>query len=212
MRILILSDSLSLPREKPEACSFEDTWPEQIRQTGNIIHQVSIGGATSSDIYRQCSYHASFNPDVVIVQVGIVDCSPRFLSKTEQQILRKIPVFGKKLIQVMNKKWIRKIRRLTYTSIELFAKNIHSIIQYFKNSQFIVIGIVPPDSRYEDQMPGITRNIFLYNEVLEKAKASFISLQNMPQKGVMIDHHHLNNLGHKYIAGEIEKILSSEKL
>jgi lysophospholipase L1-like esterase len=210
VRILILSDSLPLPRVKPESCFYEDTWPELIRQA-NIIHQVSIGGATSSDLYRQCPYHVSFNPDVVIIQVGIVDCSPRFLTKTEQEVIKKIPVLGKELIRLMNKRWIRRTRSLTYTRIQLFKNNIQSMIQYFKNSRCIVIGILPSNSQYEHQLPGATKNINLYNKVLEEVGASFISLKDIPKHGVMTDHHHLNSVGHKYISDEILRILTPRK-
>lgn len=40
-KILIITDSLALPREKPEICAFEDTWPELLKKNKKFqIHQV----------------------------------------------------------------------------------------------------------------------------------------------------------------------------
>lgn len=80
---MILTDSLSLPRVFPEKCKFEDTYPYLLRRMGLHVHQVSIGGATSDTLVSQLHYHLPFNPKIIILQVGIVDCAPRFARKSE---------------------------------------------------------------------------------------------------------------------------------
>ncbi len=52
-KILVITDSLGLPRKDPEECLFENTWPFLLKKNGFIIHQVSIGGATIDQLYRQ---------------------------------------------------------------------------------------------------------------------------------------------------------------
>ena len=87
-KILLLSDSIALPRVRPEKVTFEETYPNLLRQKGFKIHQVSIGGATSTTLLSQLHYHIHFSPDIVILQVGIVDCAPRFANKYEIFIIR----------------------------------------------------------------------------------------------------------------------------
>src|SRR5688500_17972440 len=94
-KILIITDSLGLPRAVPEVCSYEQTWPFLLNNAGYQIHQVSIGGATVSELYRQLEYHYLFLPDLVIVQSGIVDCAPRALGKFESLLLNKFIVTRK---------------------------------------------------------------------------------------------------------------------
>ncbi len=67
-KILVITDSLGLPRKDPEECLYENTWPILLKKNGFIIHQVSIGGATIDQLYRQVAYHKLFNPDIVIIQ------------------------------------------------------------------------------------------------------------------------------------------------
>ena len=127
-KILIISDSLALPRPKPEICEYKDTWPKLLSSTGEFeIHQVSIGGATSKDLLKQVNYHKMFNPDIVVIQVGIVDCVPRFMSRLELDISYSLGKYGKKLRAFCNKKYIRKIRNVTYVNKRDFKSNLRNI-------------------------------------------------------------------------------------
>jgi lysophospholipase L1-like esterase len=207
MKILILSDSLALPREKPEVCRYEQTWPQLIRNDGHMVNQVSIGGATSADLLRQSVYHTSFHPDVVILQVGIVDCAPRFLTASEKKVLLKIPFAGKSLIRGLNKAWVRKLRNLTYVPLVPFKANIEGILKAFQACKCLCVAIIPARKEYETQLPGITDKIKTYNEVLERTPAGYISLDDFPDHGVMSDHHHLNEAGHSYIFMQIKELL-----
>lgn len=89
-RILVITDSLGLPRDYPERCIYSDTWPALLKKDGHIIHQISIGGATVSELADQLlSYHLSFCPDVVLFQSGIVDCAPRAFTRNELFFVKK---------------------------------------------------------------------------------------------------------------------------
>lgn len=125
-RVLILSDSLALARTKPEICLYEDTYPAFLKK-GFEVHQVSIGGATSADLLKQVHYHKSFNPDVVILQVGIVDCAPRFISRKELDFTYAIGAIGKGLRYMLNKKWIKQIRKISYINKAEFKENLNKI-------------------------------------------------------------------------------------
>lgn len=193
-RILLLTDSLALPREKPEFCAFEDSWPQLLKQTNLFeIHQCSIGGATSTDLLRQAHYYNTFNPDIVIVQVGIVDCTPRFISKKEKYLLAKIPVLGNKLIGYLNNPFVRERRNITYISKKEFLENLKKIKKLFKNKSKLFFVEIIGGEGYETLLPRVDDNINVYNNLLNEVS----EVVRYNQKGItMSDYHHLNENGH----------------
>lgn len=207
-RVLIFTDSLALPRDKPEVCIFERTWVELLRKDGYIIHQVSIGGATSQELSRQVHYHTSFNPDIVIVQVGIVDCAPRFMTRYEISFWNLFGAIGRKVIKSFNKNWIRKIRGITYVNKTNFKVNLNFISDLFKNkAEVYFIEILPATTDYRKLLPGVEKNIFEYNKIIRTFN-NCIELKNIPMEGIMSDGHHLNQYGQKFIYSEIKSRLS----
>jgi hypothetical protein len=208
-KILILSDSLALPRKYPEVCNYEDTWPQIIKREGFEIHQVSIGGATSQDLLRQCHYHAAFNPDVVIVQVGIVDCAPRFMTKPELSMCRQIPFVGTKIINLINKPWIIKRRKITYVKHTNFSRNVMEISRCFKDVEVFFLGILPACDTYEKTLPGIKKNILQYNKILQK-NAKYLSLDHIDNSGIMSDFHHLNSKGHQLVYNKLRATILND--
>jgi hypothetical protein len=205
-RILIFSDSLALARSSPDVCPHHLTWPELLKSDGLNIHQVSIGGATSTLLLGQVHYHLSYEPDYVILQVGIVDCVPRFMSKNELAIIRHIPVLGSKVISTMNNNRVRKFRGITYVSKLTFERNIANIVSYFKDKRVFILGIVPAVDEYELQVPGVRANIQTYNDILKKY-GQFIPLDRVDRNCLMSDFHHLKEQGHQVIYEQIKERL-----
>ena len=208
-KVLILTDSLGLARDTPEHVSYEDTWPSLVRKDGYYVHQVSIGGATSDFILKQIPYHKGFDPDIVIVQLGIVDCAPRFARKGEIEALRKIPFLGNKILGLLNKPFIRKRRRITYTSLSNFRKNVLAIKASFSVPVYFLT-IVNASEGYEAMLSGITENINNYNRIiLEIADKKDISLTGIEKQGVMSDFHHLNKRGHSIVSSKVLRVLNA---
>jgi hypothetical protein len=214
--ILILSDSLALPREVPEYCGWEDTWPSLLRKaSGMNVHQLSIGGATVTDLLKQVSYYAAMKPAVVILQVGIVDCAPRFLSRTELNAINLIPAkrIRKWLLSSLNTPRFRKVRNLTYTPITKFERALSSIQQGFSTSSVYALGILSASQQYEQLLPGISQNIQRYNSVLTRCFDSrYIHMTEFPTAGLMSDHHHVNSTGHQFICDKILKVIEGDNL
>ena len=209
MKILLLTDSLSLPRIEPEYCCYEDTWPGLLMQNSNYcVHQVSIGGATSKTLLQQVHYHKAFIPDLVILQVGIVDCAPRFMTKIEYSIYLRLGQLGKRIIKFSNKRIIRKIRKTSFVSLQNFKNNITQIINTFGQDRCYILGIVPSSYSYETILPGITKQINQYNNFL-KSFDGYISLDEvLNSNGLMTDHHHLNIKGHKIVFSLLQNKLN----
>ena len=198
--ILLFTDSLSLPRSQPENCSFSNTWPELLRKNGYSVCQIAIGGATSTELLKQTFYFQSPKSefDYVIIQSGIVDCTPRFAGKNELKIIKSIPVLGKYFLQGMNKQWVRNLRHITYVKPSKFKKNLQQFIDLFPASKVLFLSILPANSDYEKKVGGITKRIAQYNSILQET-GSVIDLNGMESSGIMSDYHHLNEKGHAYV-------------
>lgn len=83
MKIQIFSDSLALPREIPQKVYYEETYSAKLSKD-HIVAQYSKGAGTIKDLLDQTFYYKMFCPDVVILQSGIVDCSPRPFTQFEE--------------------------------------------------------------------------------------------------------------------------------
>lgn len=208
-RVLIFSDSLGLPRNFPETVLYEDTWPVLLKKDGLIIHQVSIGGATSSDILGQVFYHKMFNPDLIILQFGIVDCAPRFASKIEINILRRIPIIGKFLLSLLNKPLVRKYRNIKYVNPSRFILNLKKIVDEFKGKDIYFLGVLPATKEYEKILPNVTENSRYYNDIVKNnPNISFINLGDIPNVGIMSDGHHLSKEGHEFVYNQLKPVFN----
>lgn len=209
-KVLVLTDSLALPRYKPEICKYEDTWPNLLRNN-YIVHQVSIGAATSDILLKQVNYHKLFNPDIVILQVGIVDCAPRFMSRLVLDITYQFGLLGKFLRNFFNRKWIRRRFNISYVNQKKFRFYINRIQAGF-DCPLIALTIIPASDLYEGILPGVKKRIDLYNKILKEEIKFIIETDNILKvNGVMTDHHHINKNGHEYIYSEIEKLIDSIK-
>ncbi len=205
-RLLVLGDSLTLPRSNPEVCHYDKTWPVILRSKYNI-HQVSIGGGTVGDLRRQVSYHIDFGPQIVIVQSGIVDCAPRAFSQFELELMTRVWLLNSVLKQLARRysRHLRRIRGITYTKPLEFGKTAAHIRDSFPTTQFIWLGILPAIRDYEKKVPGITGRINEFNAILQQLLgSSFCSLDDIPQEGIMSDNIHLNDVGHSYVAKKVE--------
>ncbi|MFN4234155.1 MAG: hypothetical protein ACK4IK_05055 [Bacteroidia bacterium] len=167
-KTLIITDSLGLPRDFPENVNYSKTWPKLLSRSFEI-YQISKWGATIEDLYNQVVYSKSFNPDIVIIQAGIVDCAPRALSKLESDIINKFKIFSFVFSKLINKKsiyFLRKYRNINYTSISKFEEFIIKLNNEFNN--LIWIPIIPACKDYESLVPNISININKYNNLLNQ--------------------------------------------
>jgi hypothetical protein len=146
-----------------------------------------------------------YKPELIVLQVGIVDCAPRVFREIETKILSIIPPLFK-LVLWFVKKYRKEIvakRRITNVNKDEFENNLKSLKQAFPNSQFVVVPIAPSVSEYENKSPGISHNIALYNEILKRVFGKTCVLtcydEISPESILQSDLHHINKQGHELI-------------
>ena len=114
-RVLLLTDSLSLPRVyKNGIVKYNETYVSLLKKANpnvDFIH-VGIGGATITRLDELVKYYIHAEPDYVVLHCGIVDCAPRALSEFELLFFGKIRLM--RLIFPFTK-LLRKYRSVTYT-------------------------------------------------------------------------------------------------
>jgi acyl-CoA thioesterase-1 len=213
-KILVLTDSLGLPRSKPEVVTDEQCWAYRMTSMSDYSwYLYQRGGYTSDDFIKDSSnYLSAFSPDIVIIQMGIVDCAPRALSKKELAFISLVPFIGKriKLLIKKNRQKIILYRKLTYVDKEKFKINLQRLKRIFQNADFIAIPILPANQEYEYSSPGVSDKIWLYNQVL-KAEFDTIDLFNDINITdlIMSDNHHLNAKGHDHVCTVLKQYLQT---
>ena len=110
MRFLILGDSLTFGRPNHDIW-YRDTWPGLLERSGHkVFHRGR--GADSKLVLSEVRHLQGYMEDPAMVncpfdccfvQVGIVDCKPRLLTKTMYQVGMALPVI-RKLVNCLNRK------------------------------------------------------------------------------------------------------------
>ena len=201
MKILFITDSLGLPRNEPEVVNFEETYIQLIRKRENWdVYSFSKGGATLKELSEINSFHGNFlnQPDVVVIQSGIVDCAPRAFKAFESKVLSGLNLFRfipRRLISLLRKK-----RKITYLSIEKFSYALKKIKKHYPSSLFLCLEILPASIEYECKIKGVSENIKLYNKILYQSGMNIIPTSDFDSSFIMTDHHHLNKFGHEKLA------------
>lgn len=212
IKVLVITDSLGLPRKTPEVVLYQETWVHQLSKQF-ALHQISIGGGVVEDLFTQVEYAKMFDPDIVIVQSGIVDCAPRALTKLESLSLNRFWLTRKILKGILKPgvlKFLRTKRNKKYTEENKFEKNVANFIEAF-HEKLYWIEILPASNEYELLLPGIKKNVEKYNAVLKKQlKGNFIGLDDIKGEHIMSDNIHLSSNGHAYLFSKIKNLISQK--
>lgn len=212
MKIFILGDSLALPRphriksfdpevDKELAVHFDETYGcllqnELLNAYPTVRFSVTNRAqrlTTIKDIAAQFSDHLFyFQPDVIVMQVGIVDCWIRD------------ELGGKQLVNIVE--------------FEQYYHAILTLLQKRPETKLIVVGICPTSIKMEKRYPGILQQINLYNQVLKSGEnhhqvffvemESYINSHN-PHVYLLPDDHHLNKKGNELISRRLVEIIKA---
>jgi lysophospholipase L1-like esterase len=216
VKILIAADSLSLPRphrinefnpkmDNEMAVHYEETYGYLLEQAlskkypDQAVHVINRGQRfyTIKNIHQQVADHLFFfQPDVLVIQVGVVDCWFRE------------NLGGKQMVPLQD-------FEQTYKSIVLLIKDR-------PETKVVFIGISSTSDKMAARYPGIVKEISKYNRVLKSSadhnQIFFIDMEEQvkgdkPQQYLLPDDCHYNKDGnqliHKLLSGIIEAIMET---
>lgn len=209
--ILFITDSLGGPRDFPEVLYYQDTWVYRVKKALECrkiqSHSIVLYGLDSLRIVKDLfeTHVKLYCPQLVIYQVGIVDCAPRSVSKRELRYFKKLPGVLQESIQKFIKNnygEISKLRDINNVDLSCFEENISILANNFKS---IFIPIAPITPEFQVKSPLIKRNAVKYNQILEKYSQVWLEEFESPDQKIMeqmftADFYHLNRFGHQYLS------------
>lgn len=217
-KILFITDSLGLPRLYPEKISGENVWSNILATKLHCEYNNSFKffnfsqGGLNSKMLKNALQNGplpAFEPDIVVLQLGIVDSSPRALRKLELSILSRIFILNK-IVRYLVRKFYTFIvlkRDITYVSTKDFKNNMLYIKNFYMDKEILVIPIALANNEYRKKNPNIQRNIDIYNDVLKGIfREGFLDNIYTPanlEKLFTSDNHHLSIYGHNFLADQV---------
>ena len=209
-RIVILSDSLALPRQDPEVTYVEDTYPYLLKEHFNVF-QFSKGGGLIHELREQAHYYRQYEPDVIILQSGIVDCGCRAFSRKEELFFQSNiigRVIRRLIAATITTKRLRNFRKKSWTTKKEYIFNCNQIKEIFADKPVYALSILPISEAYEKKVPGMRKKSNEYNALLRSCFGNkFIDLSLIPPQGIMSDGHHLTKEGHQFVYTKIKEAL-----
>lgn len=224
MRLIIIGDSLILFRSD-RYNSIDETYGFIIKnyfKSKNKDNEVFMimprgGNNTNNTKYQSDSRRMiydiiQFEPDIVIIHLGIVDCAPRLLTEHENTIIGSLPYYiRKKIIKFLSKNrfFFTKTFQKVYVKIEDFEKNYQKILTLIKKIGAIpiIINITKPNQRLLNRSYKFLERVNNYNNVMLKLSNrnnyNLIDIYSMIENEPILrwkDGIHLSKEGHKRLA------------
>lgn len=175
-KILCVGDSLSLPGHGNK---YEDTWFCQIKNNFSNYEFISSfrRATTTTELVMQggdgSDTQEIYNPDIIILQIGIVDCSPRLYRRSGfSAILLKIlpKILASFYIIILKRVRGRKANNV-WVNINQFKSNLNNYIERCKENNvrnLILIEICVPNGEFIRKSPRIIENVEKYNSVFHE--------------------------------------------
>ena len=228
MRILAIGDSLSLPGHSNE---YEDTWSYLIKKRFPAFDHITLfrsaitskilveegGGSELFPLGSDCLEH--FRPNIVILQLGILDCAPRLFRKNSLllKLIKHLPKSLSRSVLDLFKKYRRRSTKRSYVSLSEFTRNFQNFFDRCAKNQVvkvIAIAIPFPGSKMIQKNPEIISAINLYNERLKKLSDSYSFLkivnpldQENSKHGIYHDGYHPNPKGNELVFHSLTEVL-----
>jgi hypothetical protein len=236
MRIVALADSLALPRDRePDVLRWQETWPyvleKDLLAAGLPAEVINCGGrARTVDTLLGADFREHVylkRPQVLVLQVGIVDCAPRVLSRREKRLLNQ-PFVPAPLRRAVIRWRASRRGEITarnplsrvYTRPRAFSAHLdrfrHRLGQLDWKIHLIVLPIVSNPLFMEKKSPGHTANVALYNRLLESFARDAAALwfepaqlfpENIAARSFCADGYHLNVSGSQRLAAVLAEHL-----
>jgi lysophospholipase L1-like esterase len=234
MKIVIMADSLAMPRAGETNIAFEATYPYLLEQSlrgrketqSSIVIERGMRRRTIEYVLDEWQELVELKtPDVVVIHVGIVDCAPRVFLRRERQFVENLrPAWFRDAVlrYVHNhRSAIVKFRNKVYVPPERFKSLLDQVFQKARECKvrsLVFVNIITPPVEMEQRSPGFIKNVQAYNEILrmkvQGEGAHLIDLDKIVLDGggaakLTVDGIHINEEGHARLANEIEEHILS---
>ncbi len=227
-KILCIGDSLALPGHGNR---FEDTWFCKLQLHFSnylfashfkraITTRVLISEGGGDNVFPGGADCLEFYlPDIIVLQLGIVDCAPRYLKQSSlfSKVLERMPGKLKSLIYGI----LKKVKKRSAKNADIIPLQFfHYLEVYLKRCQInnvkkvIIIKICTPDERMRVKSLEILEAIKEYNDIIDQMDQTFdivtvinpLNADLTPD--IYDDGYHPNTLGNQLVFEELKKVIS----
>jgi len=217
VKTVIIGDSLAAQRVD-DGFLKQERWPFLLSEKIAMkLTNLSKGFSTTTRLRNTEVTNYGINSDLIIIQLGIVDCAPRRFRMWEMKLIFKLPSVVKLPVLTFLKKNRDQSVDRAYVNLENFISNITC---FYKLAQppIIFIKILPASEQFISINPKIKTIIQSYNRALDNlsSKLDQFYVLDVPEKIVsqitLDDGYHLNKKGHQFISQELQNIIINEVL
>jgi hypothetical protein len=215
-----------MPRESDvKTITYSDTWPAitSLKYSRQVINFSDRARDSFSLKESQLSYEIKLSlADLVVLQVGIVDCMPRLFSKLEKKALSCLPSrVSNYIINNRSKSrariLARQINPRTAVSREEFAENLNYFrLSVEENKKILFIPIITNSEKMDIKSPGHIDLVKDYNRIARNT-AGVVFIESIIERSkddpaifFHEDGYHLSCFGNKEVALAIDEFINSE--
>jgi acyl-CoA thioesterase-1 len=236
-KIVCIGDSMTLPGHHNR---YEDTWIYLLKKsfpaidfitffargaTTEILNTTGGGNDGIDNKPRGADLLEFYEPEMVIMQIGLVDCAPRVMNRN--LLFYKLLVRQPRAIQDNVWKVIKKFKKRDADTVDVkledFQANLEKYIQRalaINVKKIIMVRICTPDERVTTKSPSFLDNINRYNAVLDELGKKFADLivfidplneRAIKEHGVIYqDGYHTNAKGNALVHAALADVLKKE--
>ena len=220
MKILVVGDSVVFGRPK-YSIYYSLTWPAILSESGAFVMQRARGGSGMSDVKKELKMLESYfvddlaieqdnKFDFCFVQAGIVDVTPRILTRKIRNLLSRTRIGGRLVKKLNSNRYlISKLGRPDVDQNTFFehASEVYRLGNLMA-SKVIFIGIAPPFNNLIINCGNFSSDVTRYNSVLEKVSNGDVLYIDKSEENFLPDGHHFTKKGHSAIGKKLLSIIS----
>lgn len=215
--MVIIGDSLGIPRE---TAPYEKTYTYLLKQKlpeWDIINNCIPGNTSRFQKRTVIGDIELYNPDVVVIHLGIADCAPRLFTINQRRIIDYLGTLNHSLQQGIiaffskHRYFFTSHFPKVYVKKEEFQENMTFLLNSIceVNALPIIINIAMPNPSTILRSYNIRKNIMDYNEILDRLSSNLIDVFSLGDKALLHDDHHLNYESNRYITNKVVKIVNA---
>jgi len=229
MRVLVLGNSVALyvRPHAPGARTYGQRLRPLLEQGGAAPAVVEIWAGNSltvTDLAAVEDRLLGFGPDVVVVNVGIVDCTPRILP----QGLRRLYVRGASRWERL---WLAGEARIRRPLVRVlggapalspagFRSRLQRLVQVARDeasAQVVCLGVPPTSARVAREVPGVEEQIRRFDDTIRDVcrlmSAEYLdvgaAVSSVGVEAALPDGIHFSAQGHARIAEELARLIEA---
>ena len=184
--IVILSDSLSLPRtDGDETILLNESYPYLLeKKIGHDIAIINRGTRfATTDLLKNFQYLFDnlliYSPSTVIVQIGIVDCAPRLFSPLFRKLINRISNTTIRNLFILpfkkNRRFFTKYFQIKMVEKKRFEKNLELFLKKMEEFKInvVIVNIPKTNLQNNDKSFNFNKSIKAYNEIIVNLSSKF---------------------------------------